>query len=216
MRILDDEVAPADYHSVLDLALRLHAAPTPRSFVTVLARELGSLIPYEHADWGDLVRAGIEVERDEFAALLHGVPGPRTASPPLEPVPSPEHRLALSIATGSRVLGFVLLRMRTRFARRDRVVADLLQPHLGAAFDHVRLRAADSASHRSLPSLTVREQEVLALVADGRTNRDIATTLVIEPRTVEKHVENIRAKLGARSRAEAAAKWARSAGMVRA
>jgi DNA-binding CsgD family transcriptional regulator len=58
--------------------------------------------------------------------------------------------------------------------------------------------------------LTHREREVLALVADGRTNRAIADVLFIEARTVEKHVEHIRAKLGARSRAEAAARWARA------
>jgi DNA-binding CsgD family transcriptional regulator len=52
--------------------------------------------------------------------------------------------------------------------------------------------------------LTAREQEVLALVATGRTNRQIAETLFISPKTATAHVSNILGKLGVRSRVEAA------------
>jgi DNA-binding CsgD family transcriptional regulator len=52
--------------------------------------------------------------------------------------------------------------------------------------------------------LTAREQEVLALVAIGRTNRQIAQTLFISPKTATVHVSNILGKLGVRSRVEAA------------
>ncbi len=52
--------------------------------------------------------------------------------------------------------------------------------------------------------LTAREQEVLALVAAGRTNRQIAEALFIAPKTATVHVSNILAKLGVRSRVEAA------------
>ena len=44
--------------------------------------------------------------------------------------------------------------------------------------------------------LTGREVQVLALVATGRTNRAIATELVISEKTVARHVSNIFAKLG--------------------
>lgn len=54
-------------------------------------------------------------------------------------------------------------------------------------------------------SLTAREREVAALVADGMTNREIAERLVISERTAEYHVEQIRNKLGVRSRAQVAA-----------
>ena len=53
--------------------------------------------------------------------------------------------------------------------------------------------------------LTPREAEVLALMADGLGHRDIATRLVITPRTVAKHIEHILAKLGVHSRAQAVA-----------
>ena len=52
--------------------------------------------------------------------------------------------------------------------------------------------------------LTAREQEVLALVALGRTNSQIAETLFISPKTATVHVSNILGKLGVRNRVEAA------------
>jgi DNA-binding NarL/FixJ family response regulator/tetratricopeptide (TPR) repeat protein len=53
--------------------------------------------------------------------------------------------------------------------------------------------------------LSAREHEVLALLAEGRTNREIATLLYISPKTVSVHVSNILAKLGVSGRVEAAA-----------
>ena len=51
--------------------------------------------------------------------------------------------------------------------------------------------------------LTPREGEVLALVAEGGSNRDIGQRLFISTKTASVHVSNILAKLGARSRTEA-------------
>jgi DNA-binding NarL/FixJ family response regulator len=53
--------------------------------------------------------------------------------------------------------------------------------------------------------LSQREAEVLALLAHGLSNREIASRLVISAKTVEHHVSQILSKLGLRSRAEAAA-----------
>jgi DNA-binding NarL/FixJ family response regulator len=53
--------------------------------------------------------------------------------------------------------------------------------------------------------LTARELEVLALVSDGRTNREIGSALFITAKTVSVHVSNLLAKLGATNRTEAAA-----------
>ncbi|HWE91898.1 MAG TPA: LuxR C-terminal-related transcriptional regulator [Pseudonocardiaceae bacterium] len=58
--------------------------------------------------------------------------------------------------------------------------------------------------------LSLRELEVLVLVANGQTNTRIAHTLRISPKTVAKHVENILSKMDVRSRTEAAVRAARS------
>jgi DNA-binding NarL/FixJ family response regulator len=60
------------------------------------------------------------------------------------------------------------------------------------------------ATRRDEP-LTAREQEVLALVAQGRSNREIAGQLFISAKTVSVHVSNMLAKLGAAGRTEAVA-----------
>jgi len=53
--------------------------------------------------------------------------------------------------------------------------------------------------------LTLREGEVLAWLSKGKTNRDIAQILGLSPRTVDKHLEQIYAKLGVENRTAAAA-----------
>lgn len=73
--------------------------------------------------------------------------------------------------------------------------------------------AADGRS----PVLTPRERQVLDLVAQGRTDRQIAELLVLAPKTVEKHVGSVLRKTGASSRTAAVVRalergWLRSAG----
>lgn len=60
--------------------------------------------------------------------------------------------------------------------------------------------------------LTVREQEVLVALADGRRNREIAERLYLSENTVKTHVQSIFRKLGVANRAEAAALYARRTG----
>ena len=55
------------------------------------------------------------------------------------------------------------------------------------------------------PQLTRREQDVAVLVAQGMSNSQIATTLVISIRTVETHVQHIMDKLGCNTRVQIAA-----------
>lgn len=58
---------------------------------------------------------------------------------------------------------------------------------------------------RDALGLTVREAEVLLWIANGKPNRDIGEILGISPRTVNKHLEQVFAKLGVENRASAAA-----------
>ena len=57
----------------------------------------------------------------------------------------------------------------------------------------------------ALGALTTREREIFALLAEGLSNREIATRLYITPKTVEHHVGHVLMKLNLRRRSEAAA-----------
>jgi DNA-binding NarL/FixJ family response regulator len=67
---------------------------------------------------------------------------------------------------------------------------------------------------RELDQLTDREREVLALVAEGLSNDEIATRLVISPATAKTHVSRTMIKLGARDRAQLVV-YAYEAGLIR-
>ncbi|KUO07299.1 ATP-binding protein [Streptomyces sp. DSM 15324] len=112
--------------------------------------------------------------------------------------------------------------MVDQHAECEKEVLQVLSPaaYENALAEGARLRGPDEAIAYALrtgsepagavpaPSpLTPREQEVAALVAEGMSNRQIASTLGRSPRTVHGHVENILAKLGFGSRARIASWW---------
>jgi DNA-binding NarL/FixJ family response regulator len=63
-------------------------------------------------------------------------------------------------------------------------------------------RAKEPPAPEALEELTAREREVMALVAEGLTNDDIAERFVLSPATVKTHVNRAMMKLGARDRAQ--------------
>ncbi len=69
----------------------------------------------------------------------------------------------------------------------------------------VPLASSTAARPANRDVLTAREREVLALLADGRTNSQIGRALFISPKTASVHVSNLIAKLGATSRTEVVA-----------
>jgi DNA-binding CsgD family transcriptional regulator len=87
------------------------------------------------------------------------------------------------------------------FRERDRALLDLLLPH----FRQLRRNAAARRRPRRRAVLTTREHEVLELVAQGRTNAEVARILWISPGTVRKHLENVYEKLGVHTRTAAVA-----------
>jgi len=98
---------------------------------------------------------------------------------------------------------------------RERASALLEEAVRGAAelgMKPLRLRAAGAlaALHSQPSSLTGREQEIAALVAEGFTNKEVATKLNLSVRTAENHVFNVMNKLGLDNRAQVAAWYARS------
>ncbi len=96
------------------------------------------------------------------------------------------------------------------------MAAAIGSPPILARMDELsRSNHAHGAGGEAWRPLTVREFEVARLVADGLTNGQIATELVVSPKTISAHVEHILAKLGVARRTEIAA-WAttvRSAGV---
>ena len=87
-------------------------------------------------------------------------------------------------------------------ATRSLITRFLMAPASGAGL----------APPERLADLTVREREVMALAAEGRSNTEIADLLFVSPKTARNHVAGVMAKLGVASRAEAVAR-ARDAGI---
>jgi DNA-binding NarL/FixJ family response regulator len=83
----------------------------------------------------------------------------------------------------------------------DEALAELQNVGMAPGIAPARLRRFPRESGR----LSVREQEVLALVAEGQTNKAIASVLYVSPNTVKTHVASLLNKLQADSRAELAA-----------
>jgi DNA-binding CsgD family transcriptional regulator len=103
----------------------------------------------------------------------------------------------------------VLDRSGRDFSERDRAVLHRLQPFLVHLVECARARRLDATIPRRCDDgwegvLTRREREVLALVAEGRSNREIARVLWVSPATVRTHLEHVYAKLGVHSRTAAA------------
>jgi len=79
-------------------------------------------------------------------------------------------------------------------------------PRIAAALlRRVRTVAAARPSNRAATTLTSREREIIALIDEGLSNKEIARRLVIEVATVKNHVHNILDKLRVGTRGEAAA-----------
>ncbi len=77
-----------------------------------------------------------------------------------------------------------------------------LYPSLAKLLVRDFLDGGRAASEQPASELTDREQEVLTYLAEGASNEEIATSLVISPKTVARHRENIMRKLNLHSRAE--------------
>lgn len=83
-------------------------------------------------------------------------------------------------------------------------------PRLQERVDQIRKRWMRDRGSNALTGLSSRERQIADLVSDGRTNRQIGTSLKLSPRTVETYLERIFAKLEVSSRSEVAAAVARA------
>jgi DNA-binding CsgD family transcriptional regulator len=103
-----------------------------------------------------------------------------------------DHAIALPIFVRDGVLvSFVLNRSRRDFSDRERALLEVLRPHLARFY------------RRTLNRLSARESEVLSWVARGKSDAQIAAILGMSTRTVQKHLQNVYAKLGVENRTAA-------------
>lgn len=144
--------------------------------------------------------SGIEACRDIRSEL----PGTRVVM--LTSYPDEEAVLSAIIAGAS---GYLLKQIRGRdliaalaaVARGD----SLLDPAVTErVLDRVR-RAASGGEHDELSQLTAQERKILLLVAEGKTNKEIATEVFLSDKTVKNYVSSILSKLDLQRRTQAAA-----------
>lgn len=112
----------------------------------------------------------------------------------------------------STITGIVLNRSGKDFSERDRLMMNLLAPHIVQAYKNaeavsaVQLNVRASTEDRAggTDSLTLRESELLHWLAQGKDNAEIAVILNIAVDTVKKHLTRIYQKLGVENRTAAA------------
>jgi DNA-binding NarL/FixJ family response regulator len=132
---------------------------------------------------------------------------------------SPARALVLTSAADHSQVALALQAGAAGFLYKD-VDPDALVRAIRSVHDGNTLLAPEAAgllgagqqAPRGIAALTAREREVLSLLADGRSNREIARILGVSEKTVKTHVSSVLAKLGVADRTQAAVLAVRSAG----
>lgn len=159
--------------------------------------------------WEEYVVTGLVVQGNTVG-LLHADAGP-SGGRPLDPL---DAEIAARYAEGvTGVFERAVLRDMLQLHHHELrsgvewMSARLSQLAGGGAGDGAAL--AEGPDPSGAEALTARELDVLRLLARGQTNLEIAQALVVREGTVKYHVKNILRKLGATSRADAVARYAR-------
>jgi DNA-binding CsgD family transcriptional regulator len=182
------EVTIADLRAATDLGRAALDVRTGDD-VTALLRRLRHLVPCHVALLHQIHPQGITHWAD---------PGPPTGRP--------DHRLVASDAIGDSVVHISLWRCDEPFGDRDHQLLALARPYLASAVAIVGHGVLIDPAVSDSVELTAREVQVLSLITDGATNKEVGSQLGISARTVQKHLEHIYDKLGTHRRT-AAARW---------
>jgi len=126
---------------------------------------------------------------------------------PVPPMEGEVFRVS-AFRVADRLVGIAFDNVRHQRHHRLEQVVELLQ-----AIRHLSARRETDAERAEPPSLTEREREIVGLVANGLTNREIGQRLGLSVRTVETHRANVMRKLELRTTAELAL-YAVRAGLV--
>jgi DNA-binding NarL/FixJ family response regulator len=180
--------------------------PVTRTGLATLLAATGEVEVIGGAAPGRSEAAGLAVDLADVLLVDAGAPPPGAfpapAGLPAVAVVEDERQAVGALAAGARALVF-------RHAPTERLAAALVAVYRGlvvvdeALATWVRAPASAAAGAAGEATLTPREAEVLALLAEGLSNKGIAARLGVGDRTAKFHVESILAKLGAQSRSEA-------------
>jgi DNA-binding NarL/FixJ family response regulator len=126
-------------------------------------------------------------------------------------VTASEKAETLLAAVAAGAAGYITKRSNWR-ELRDAVITvhgggSVIAPHLAGHLLRQYAKASQGDVSNLRNALSAREQEVLRLLAQGLTDKQIAHTIYVSPRTVQNHLARIREKTGLRRRAELA-RWA--------
>ena len=202
-RLVEESRGRIDRPELLAAAVEVYLAAGDTATAVDVSRELAAVVDVPDAP--SLRRAAAEHARG--AALLaegaarEALPLLRAAAERWRALDTPYDvaRAGVRVALACRMLG------DEDAARLELEAACATFERLGARPDLAHATALAEAQATPRAGLTARECEVLRLVASGRTNREIATELVISEHTVARHLQNIFAKLDLPSRAAATA-----------
>lgn len=190
------ELALGDHDSAADRGRRLAELGARRSCRLVVAR-------------GKRLAGRAEAVRGESSAARACLDAALSAFLGLEmPLEAARTRLLLASALRQEEREVAVAEAGSAMTVFEHLGADADADEAGALLRRLGAKAA-RAGPRDKGALTRREREVLVLLGEGLSNPEIASRLHLSRKTVEHHVANVLAKLGVRSRAQAAAEAVR-------
>lgn len=200
----------ADDHPVVRAGLRALFAAEPDLTVVADVSSAEEAVTFGRAGDVDLVLMDLQ-----FAGGMQGIDATREL---LGRHPAPRVLILTNYDTDADILGAIEAGA-SGYLLKDAPPAELLSAVRGASAGQTALApaVADRLSRRRQrpePRLSLREIDVLSLVAAGRSNRDIGRELFLSEATVKSHLVHIFTKLGVDSRTQAVAA-ARASGAIR-
>ena len=201
-RAMSETIQPLKRAALLPAYVEIMLAVDDLEAARSACRELDEIAERQHVDLLDALaaqaRAAVAVADGDAQAALVAV---RPACQAWQELDAPHEGARARVLLGltCRALG------DEDTAAFELAAARRVFVELGAAPDLARVDSLAGRAPADDHGLTVRELEVLRLVAAGMTNREIAGALIISERTVARHLQNMFAKLSVSSRTAASA-----------